>query len=154
MKKILLITTLATLAISAVAQTSRQDRQREAQRSVVATERGIDDPRAHAILNDVRKNLKSFRSLKIDFTFLSENRNERTSESQKGTILIRGDRFNLDFMEQTMISDGKTSWGFNRNTNEVHINRANPKDTEMLNPLALIDNYEKNFRAKLIREDI
>jgi outer membrane lipoprotein-sorting protein len=56
-------------------------------------------------------------------------------------------------MEQTMISDGKTVWSFNQNAKEVQINKADPRDTETLNPLALIENYEKNYRAKLIRED-
>ena len=153
MKKILTIIILTTLTICVVAQNPRQRPPRGSERSVVSTERGIDDPRAHAILSDVRKHLKSFRSLKIEFTFLMENRNERTSESQKGTILIRGNRYRMDFMGQTMISDGRTAWSFNREANEVVISTADPKDMETLNPLALLENYEKNFRAKLIRED-
>jgi outer membrane lipoprotein-sorting protein len=52
-----------------------------------------------------------------------------------------------------MISDGKTVWNFNRETQEVHITEHNPADMETMNPLALINNYERNFRAKLIRED-
>jgi outer membrane lipoprotein-sorting protein len=160
MKKILLITTLATLAISAVAQNPRREQreQRREQRNnptggVVQTDRGVDDPKAHAILNNVRKQLKSSNSILINVTYLLVHKNENISDSQKGTILSKGDKFNLDFMGQTSISDGKTVWNFNREAKEVHINIANPRDNEMLNPLAMIDNYEKNFRAKLIRED-
>ena len=158
MKKNLLITILATLTISVVAQTTRQERQQRQragnERSVIMTERGVDDPRAHAILNDVRRNLNSFRSLRIEFTFTFTDVHEQTNESHRGTILLRGDRYNLKFMEQNIISDGRTVWSFNSNTNEVHINQANSRDTEMFNPIALLNNYEENFRAILIREDV
>jgi outer membrane lipoprotein-sorting protein len=154
MKKILLITILTTLSFSVVAQTNQQRQQRREQNKTF-TQHGIDDPAAHTILNDVRKNLKSFRSLRINFTLITENRNDRTKNSvEKGTILIRGDKHNLNFLGLNQISDGKTVWNFNAETNEVHIVHANPKDMEMLNPLAMIENYDKNFRAKLIREEL
>ena len=159
MKKTLLIATILTFTVSGFSQTATEARQeRRTQRTasnVVHTQRGIDDPAAHAILLDVRRNLKSFRNIKIDFTLLIDDRYDQTANStEKGSILIRGDRYNLNFMGMNMISDGRTVWNFNKEINEVHINRADPKDMEMLNPLAMIDNYENNFRAKLIREEI
>jgi len=155
MKKYLIITTLVALCISSFSQTGTQRRAERREQNKTFTEHGVDDPAAHAILNDVRRNLKSFRSLKIDFTLLTDNRNDRAASSiEKGTILIRGDRYNLNFMDLNMISDGKSVWSFNKETNEVHISTANPKDMEMLNPLAMIENYDKNFRAKLIREEV
>jgi outer membrane lipoprotein-sorting protein len=151
MKKILFITLL--IAFTSNVSSQNQRRQRPEQNKNF-TERGVDDPAAHAVLSDVRKNLKSFRSLKFDFTLLTENRNNQTANNiQKGTILIRGDKYNLNFMGMNSISDGKTVWNFNSETKEVHISQANPRDMDMLNPLALIETYDKNFRAKLIRED-
>jgi outer membrane lipoprotein-sorting protein len=152
MKPTLLITILITLAISAVSQNLRRA-QREEPQGIVKTERGVDDPKAHAILRDVRKQMKSYNSLKIDFTYLSENKNEKLYDSKKGTILIKGNKYNLDFMGQNIISDGKNVWNFNKDVKEVQITEADPRDAETLNPLALIENYEKNYRAKLIRED-
>jgi outer membrane lipoprotein-sorting protein len=152
MKKILFTTIFATLVVSTVFA-QRQRRQRPEQNKTF-TERGVDDPAAHAVLGEVIKNLKSFRSLKFDFTLITENRNDRNgSNTQKGTILIKGDKYNLNFMEMNAISDGKTVWNFNTETKEVHINNADPRNMEMLNPLTLIETYDKNFRAKLIRED-
>ncbi|MDR0437313.1 MAG: outer membrane lipoprotein carrier protein LolA [Bacteroidales bacterium] len=154
MKKTLLITILVTLTISGFAQNSNQRReQRKNQKEVKKTERGIDDPKAHDILSAVRKQLKSYNSLKIDFTYLLENKTEKIKESKKGTILIKGNKYNLNFMGLNVISDGKNIWNFNREAKEVQITEVNPKETDMMNPIALIDNYEKNFRAKLIRED-
>jgi outer membrane lipoprotein-sorting protein len=154
MKKTLLVTIIFCIIVDGFSQTGTQRRAERREQNKTFTQHGVDDPAAHAILNDVRRNLKSFRSLKIDFTLLTDNRNDRTANStEKGTILIRGDRYNLSFMDLNMISDGKSVWSFNKETNEVHISTANPKDMEMLNPLAMIENYDKNFRAKLIREE-
>ena len=155
MKKILLITTLVTIVFSVFANTNNPRReQRKEQKETRKTERGIDDPKAHEILSAVRKQLKSYNSLKINFTYLLENKNEKIKDSKKGTILIKGNKYNLNFMGQNAISDGKNVWNFNREAKEVQITEVDPKSTEMMNPIALIDNYEKNFRAKLIREDI
>jgi len=154
MKKYLILTILVAITVNIFAQTRQERREQRTGGGVVHTQRGVDDPAAHVILNEVRKNLKSFRNLRIEFTLITDNRNDRASNStEKGTILVRGDSYNLNFMGLNMICDGKTVWNFNKETNEVYINRFNPKDMEMLNPLALIDTYDKNFRAKLIREE-
>jgi len=159
MKKLLFIATILTTTINGFPQTATEARQeRREQRAgggVVHTPRGVDDPAAHAILRDVRRNLKSFRSLNFEFTLMTVNIFDRSADhTVRGTILTRGDRYNLTFMGLNMISDGRTVWSFNSETNEVHISRADPRSVETLNPLALIETYEQNFRAKLIREDI
>ncbi len=153
MKKILFITTLATLAISVSAQKNNRREQRKAKRETVKTEKGVDDPKAHTILSAVREKLKSYTTLKIDFTYLLENKKEKIKDSKKGNILIKGDKYKLDFMGQNSISDGKSVWSYNKENKEVQITEVNPKESEAMNPIAMIDNYEKNYRAKLIRED-
>ena len=152
MKKILII--LIFVGFIADSFSQNQQRQPRREQNKTFTQHGIDDPAAHVILRDVRKNLNSFKSLKFDFTFLINNQNDRTQNSiEKGSILIKGEKYNLNFMKMNGISDGKTVWNFNSETREVHISKANPQDIETLNPLALLETYEKNFRAKLIRED-
>ena len=152
MKKILII--LIFVGFIADSFSQNQQRQPRREQNKTFTQHGIDDPAAHVILRDVRKNLNSFKSLKFDFTFLINNQNDRTQNSiEKGSILIKGEKYNLNFMKMTGISDGKTVWNFNSETREVHISKVNPQDMETLNPLALLETYEKNFRVKLIRED-
>ena len=152
MNRLLSLTLLVTLTISGFTQNPRRE-QRKANQELRRTERGIDDPKAHEILDGVRKQLKSYSSIKIDFTYLLENKQEKISDSKKGTILIKGNQYNLNFMGQNSISNGKTVWNYNKDAQEVQIMDVDPKSTDLLNPIALIDNYEKDFRAKLIRED-
>ncbi|MDR2907323.1 MAG: outer membrane lipoprotein carrier protein LolA [Bacteroidales bacterium] len=154
MKKILTIIILLTLTISsAISQNPRRE-QRRAQKEIKKTERGgIDDPKAHKVLDAVRKQLKSYTSLKIDFSYLLENKQEKIKDQKKGTILLKNNKYNLTFMGQNSISDGKNVWSYNKESKEVQITEVDPQASEIMNPIALIDNYEKNFRAKLIRED-
>jgi len=155
MKKILFTVTLLTLSICIFAQGSRREQRKarkEEKKELAKTNKGVDDPQAHEILKDVRKQLKSYKSLKIDFSYLLENKNEKIKDNKKGTILIKGNMYNLNFMGQNSISDGKNIWNYNKEAKEIQITEVNPKETEALNPIALIDNYEKNYRAKLISE--
>ncbi|MCL2414474.1 MAG: outer membrane lipoprotein carrier protein LolA [Bacteroidales bacterium] len=154
MKKYLSLSILIVFTVSAFSQT-RLERREQRTGGVVRTERGIDDPAAHAILNSVRRNLQSFRSLKFDFTLITENQMERTRNTiGNGTILMRGDSYNLNFLEMTTISDGRTIWNFNAETNEVYISQSNPNDLETMNPLVMINTYEDHFRSILIREEL
>ncbi|MCL2417070.1 MAG: outer membrane lipoprotein carrier protein LolA [Bacteroidales bacterium] len=155
--KILILLAVVILSTDGFSQTRLERREQRAGSGVVRTERGIDDPAAHAILDNIRRNLRSFRSLKFDFTLIMENRSEmeRTRNTVgSGTILMRGDSYNMNFMEMTTISDGRTIWNFNAETNEVYISQSNPNDLETMNPLVLINTYEDHFRSVLIREEI
>lgn len=157
MKKALFATIFTALIVSSFAQTRLERREQRAGGGVVRTERGIDDPAAHAILNNVRRNLQSFRNLKFNFTLITENRSEieRTRNTiGSGTILMRGDSYNLNFLDMNTISDGRTVWNFNAETNEVYISQSNPDDLETMNPLIMINTYEDHFRSILIREEI
>ncbi len=117
------------------------------------TAEGVNDPAAHDILKDVRKNFKAYKSINVEFTYTLENKQEKIKETKKGKALMSGHKYAIDFMGQQVISDGKTTWTYISDAKEVQITDADPKAAESSNPLAIIDKYEKNFRAKLIREE-
>ncbi len=158
MKKFLIIAVLAGFTLGGFAQRNnpkQQQRreQRKAKRETVRTQKGADDPKAHNVLKALRNQLKSYTSIRIDFTYLLENKTEKIKDSKKGDILIKGNKYNLNFMGQNSRSDGKNVWNYNKDAKEVQITEVNPDDSETMNPIALIDNYENSYRAKLIRED-
>jgi len=154
-KKVLVIIVLTAFVVSGFSQTRLERREQRENVRVIHTERGIDDPAAHAILGNVRRNFESFRSLKFHFSVITENRMEGVRNTVgNGTILMRGDSYNLSFLEMTTISDGRTVWNFNSETNEVYISRVNPDDFETMNPLMLINSYQDHFRGTLIREQM
>lgn len=103
-----------------------------------------NDPEAKKILDKIRKKYEAYKSLEADFT-LSIELPRQPKEVQKGSIAQDGDKFRLEMDQQTIVSDGKTTWVYLKKNNEVQINDADPKDVEngFLTPKDLLKRYQK-----------
>ncbi len=112
----------------------------------------VADKRANAILNKVSAKMKSYTTMKIEFTYTLDNNAEKIHQSKTGVVTIKGNKYLLDISGQKIISDGKTVWTYIPDAEEVQINNVNVKDNEALNPAKLLSTYNKNYRAKLIKE--
>jgi outer membrane lipoprotein carrier protein len=110
------------------------------------------DKKASAILDDVSNKTKTYKNIKIEFTYKMENKADNINESKDGTIYIKGDKYNLDISGQNVICDGKTIWTYIKEADEIHINNVNPDD-ESLSFNKLLSNFNKDFKSKLIKED-
>ncbi len=110
------------------------------------------DKKAKAILDEVSIKTKSFKTIRIDFTYQMENKAQKINDSFKGTIISKGDSYKLTFSGQEVISNGKTVWTFLKDANEVQINNVS-HDEESFSPTSLLNNYSENFRPKLIEEN-
>ncbi len=113
----------------------------------------VVDKKAIAIVDKLAAKMKSFATLKIDFSYTLENKQKKINQTKKGTIIIKGDKYSLNVAGQKIISDGKTTWTYIPDANEVQINSVNPSEDEGINLTKLLASYSKNFRPKLIREE-
>lgn len=82
---------------------------------------------AEKLLERISKRYKAFKTIKADFTYTLENKQEKSQEKQRGQILIKGNKFRLDIANQLIICDNKTVWTFSREINEVQISNYDPK---------------------------
>jgi outer membrane lipoprotein carrier protein len=112
----------------------------------------VPDKKAVTILDDLSNKTKAYKNIRIEFSYVMENKTENIKESKDGTVLLKGDKFNLDISGQNVISDGKTSWTYIKDADEIHINNVN-KDDESISFNKLLTNYNKDFKSKLIREE-
>jgi outer membrane lipoprotein-sorting protein len=112
---------------------------------------GQSDKKARTILDEVSAKTKSYKTIKIDFTYKMENTAQKISESFNGTLISKGDSYKLSFSGQEVISDGKTVWTFLKDANEVQINEATKED-DSFTPTNLLSTYNENFKAKLLQE--
>ncbi len=112
----------------------------------------VVDERANAVLDKVSAKMKSYTTMKIEFTYTLDNKAEKIHQSKTGIVTIKGDKYSLNIQKQRIISDGKTVWTYIPDADEVQINNVNTKDDEALNPAKLLATYSKNYRAKLIKE--
>jgi outer membrane lipoprotein-sorting protein len=109
------------------------------------------DPKAIALLDEVSKKTKSYKSIKVEFTYTMENKQARVNEAKSGTLLISGDKYRLTVAGQTIISDGKTIWTYIKESNEVQVNTLDNKDDAMT-PSKLLTSYNANYNSRILKE--
>jgi outer membrane lipoprotein-sorting protein len=108
------------------------------------------DPKAVALLEEVSKKAKSFKSIKVDFSYSMENTKARINEEKTGTLLLSGDKYKMSAAGQTVICDGKTIWTYLKESNEVQVNALENKDDAMT-PSKLLTSYNANYKSKIIK---
>jgi outer membrane lipoprotein carrier protein len=110
--------------------------------------------KAETILDAVAKKTAAYTSIKIEFSYTLTNSAEKLNEKQVGSVIIKGDKYNLKMSGQEIMSDGKTVHSYNAESNEVIITTPGPEDDESVNLTKLLNNYKKNFKAKYIKEEV
>lgn len=113
---------------------------------------GQSDTRAKSILDEVSAKTKSFKSIKIDFTYKMENPAQKINESFNGTLFSKGNNYKLTFSGQEVFSDGKNVWTYLKDANEVQINEVDNTENSF-SPTNLLSSYNENFKAKLLQEN-
>ncbi len=115
-----------------------------------------NDPKAKAILDQVKAKYEAYKSLEASFTLVIEFPEEE-AEEQSGQIAQSGEKYKLDLGGQSIICNGQTIWYYLKNRNEVQINSVEEgmEDDEMLSPQNLLRIYEKeDFLYALVGEEV
>jgi len=103
------------------------------------------DPKAKALLDQIRQRFESYNSLAADFT-LDITFPEQPTETQKGKLSQKGKQFRMEMASQTVISDGETLWMVFDHNQEVQINDM-PEEAEMggmiLSPESMLNFYDQ-----------
>ncbi len=131
MKYILSIALLSFISISSFAQNAEK---------------------AKEILDKVSEKTKSYTSISADFTFSMENLQEEISEINKGTILIKDNKYKVSLMGVDTYYDGNAIYTHLIEAEEVNITEPDPDDEETLNPATIFTIYEQGFKYKYVGE--
>lgn len=95
------------------------------------------------MLDKIRKKYDAFKTIEANFSLTIEVP-EQPKDLQKGVIAQEGNKFRLEMSDQIVVSDGKTTWAYQKKSNEVQINDADPNDANaFLTPKDLLRRYEK-----------
>jgi outer membrane lipoprotein-sorting protein len=102
------------------------------------------DPVAKKVLDKIRKKYEGFKTMEAAFSLIIEVPNQ-AKETEKGTISQEGAQFRLDMEPQVIVSDGKTTWVYQKKSNEVQINDTDPAGSEngFMTPRDLLKRYQK-----------
>lgn len=110
------------------------------------------DPKAKTILDQVSAKTKAYKSIEAEFGIIVESKQEKTKDSKKGKIWIKGNKYKADLAASNIFNDGKTQWTYMKDANEVNVTTPDPNDDSSLNPAKMFTIYEKGYKIKYIGE--
>ncbi|MES2617987.1 MAG: outer membrane lipoprotein carrier protein LolA [Bacteroidota bacterium] len=104
------------------------------------------DKNVNKLLKDISKKYKDYKTLKSDFTVLTEAADPKTpKKTEKGTLQSKGNSFRLSFAGQEIFCNGKFIWTYTKETNECTKDKYNPNASNGLNPAKIFTIWEKGF---------
>jgi outer membrane lipoprotein-sorting protein len=109
------------------------------------------DQRANEILKSVSSKYKSYTSLQASFTLNRLDQKTKKTEKFDGNITLSGVRYQFSMADQTVICDGKTTWTFLKEVNEIQISDNKPAEGA-ITPTNIFTLYEKGFKSKFMGE--
>lgn len=108
------------------------------------------DTKAKAILDALSAKLDALETMKFEFSYTMTNTAENINETKTGSIYIKDDKYRLYIADQLIICDGTTIWTILKEDKEVQINSVDP--TNQNTPNKMLTSYNKNYKAKFIKE--
>jgi len=111
------------------------------------------DPTAKKILDAVSAKNKTYSSVRINFELLMDNKQDNIHESQEGTLLLKGNQYQLEMSGTELYCDGRTQWNHMVENEEVQIITPEYEEGE-LNPTNIFTIYEKGFKYQYVKEEV
>jgi chaperone LolA len=104
------------------------------------------DTKAKSVLDAVSAKVKTLKSFKADFAFkLTGGKAGSVTDSKKGDLSVKGQKYHVAVAGQEIICDTKTVWTYNKEAKEVQISTYNPSEQSM-SPAKLLTNfYDKDY---------
>jgi len=107
-----------------------------------------NDPEAKRILDAVSAKFKTYRAPQATFTYSVENAQGKVLSSKKGTVIMKGNKYKVVMDGMEIYSDGKTSWNYDKSSNEVTVNTVDASGSQMTPQKLLTNFYDKDFYYK------
>ncbi len=113
------------------------------------------DAKAKEILDKLSQTSKSYKTIQIDFSFTLENKSGSVTETNEGSVALKGKSYRLHMpaMGMEVYSDGAVTWSYLTQSNEVNISAVDPESEASLNPANIFTIYEKGFKYTYVGEE-
>ncbi len=110
------------------------------------------DPKAKAILDEVSKTTKAYKTIAADVIVTNFNKDKKAIEKpQTWKVMVKGQKFKLEIPGTTIVCDGKTLWNYNKDAKEVTIKNFDANNEEQ-NPSTIFTMYETGYKYKYDKE--
>lgn len=108
-----------------------------------------NDPNAKKILDAVSNKFKTIKALQATYNLTVTNKAGKNAGTKTGTLLLKGQKYVINDKSLQIFSDGKTTWRYEPEANEVTTSPVDNSATG-ITPAKLFTNfYDKDFSYKL-----
>jgi outer membrane lipoprotein-sorting protein len=116
---------------------------------VISFSTQAQDKNAKALLDKVTAKVKSYKNITIDFKYSLNNSKENINQDSKGTVVMSGDQYVLNFLGITKIFDGKKTYTIVPEDEEITISKQNDKDESAITPSKMLTFFNTGYLFKM-----
>ncbi len=106
------------------------------------------DKRAKELLDAVTAKVRSYDNISIEFKYALHNAKENINQESKGSVVLQGDKYNLQFMGVTKIFDGKNTYTIVPEDEEITIAPHDEKDDSAITPSKMLTFFNSGYKYK------
>lgn len=111
------------------------------------------DEKSKTILDKLSKDIKALNSFKLDFSIQIKNPTTGEDTQEKGSGVVKGDKFTATLGQNEIISNGIKIWTVVKEEKVVYETEADEEDEESINPKRLMTIWETGFKSKYVGEE-
>ena len=113
------------------------------------------DPKAKEILDKLSQTTKSYKTIRIEFSFTLENKKNNVDQTNEGVVTLKGKsyRLHMPVFSMEIFCDGTTVWSYLTDAKECNISGAEEDKDGSLNPANIFTIYEKGFNFTYVGEE-
>jgi outer membrane lipoprotein carrier protein len=110
-----------------------------------------DASSGEALLEEVQRRYDALESMQATFTQTVASDFSNDSSRIRGRLLLKGSMYRVETSEQTLVTDGTTSWVYTPADSQVVVNDAS-QDPGTLSPETFFTNYAERYDVTTARE--
>lgn len=109
------------------------------------------DPKAKAILDKLSAKTKTYSSITAEFEFRLVNKGEGIDDKQKGTLILKGEKYKVLLDKMEIVCNSSTVWTYMKDVKEVQLGEVDEDEDDaiFMNPKNLFTLYETGFKYVL-----
>ncbi len=107
---------------------------------------------AKTYMEKVAKSNKSYSTINTSFTLTIDNKQQNTQDTHKGTLLIKGNKYRLNLMDNITYFDGTTICTWLVNDNEANISDVDENSETIVGPLQITNSFDKKYKMRYLQD--
>jgi len=105
-----------------------------------------------SIIEKTAQKYNALPAFSLEFSVNIEE-NDKTIQNFKGVLLVKKEKYFLTFEDQIVANDGIIMWNYQKSTNEATLFEAEDDEFSMFHPTKMLNNWDKEYTVKFIREE-